>query len=169
MGRSSWPPLVGHTVLAPSAPARADLTCSFRGRGLRGLRAPCRNTTCTIFNSRRLRSTGCWPFPRCSSARATRRWWRQYASEVKTPTGAHVRTLKTPVIMVEAPWGEAAGGEHKLSAGTGAQRQLQVPRNRRARTPSAPTSWERCDSSPEGDPKWERGGRSGGGSSEDSL
>lgn len=103
-----------------------SLTCSSCGSGLRGLRAPCRNTTRTISNSSRLRSTGRRPSALRSSARTSSRWWRRYASEVRTPTGAHISMLKTRMIMVEAPWLQEA--QHKLSPAPGTAPASSVPR-----------------------------------------
>lgn len=76
-----------------------------------------------------------------------------------------MRTLNTPPIMVEAPGREAAEGEYKLCSRAGAQRPPPSSRE------SAGAHIQRLQRLPalRETPKWESGGRSGGGKSEDSL
>lgn len=109
-----------------------------------------------------------------SSARATRRWWRQCTSDVKTPTGAHRRTLKRPEIMVESPGLPSRVRVQKANASlpraTGLSGLPQVPGSRRKSTSAHPRHQSETAEtpSPEGDPEWESGVRRGAVSSEDS-
>lgn len=78
----------------------------------------CRNTTCTIFNSNRLRSTGSGrPPPKLSQA--YRRVSKPGPSESGRPRP--MRSLKTREIMVETP---------RLPFGGECRKRIQVPRGR---------------------------------------